>query len=379
MAIRARVVLVALLVAALASAFSTLLADQAVRASGGEAVVWRLAVLNSTFWYGWALLSIPLMFLTERWRIDRAPRLGVPVHVVALVAAAAAHLAIQTTAQVAVLGHSIEVDRPDALVAFDWWMEWRRVFTIQLTQLIDWELVTGAGIVALLHALFYYRETQQRALREAQLETRLVEAQLQMLQHQLHPHFLFNTLHAISTLMHRDLFAAERMLVQLGDLLRLTLESSTRPEIRLTEEIEFLEKYVQIEQVRLGDRLTTLFDIDTDVLDAAVPTLILQPLVENAIEHGIAPQGVAGRITVSARRDEDMVVMTVDDTGPGPSERTMAALFTGIGLSNTRARLQFQYGAQYRFEFKRRPGGFAVIVAIPYRREPAGAAPAFVA
>jgi signal transduction histidine kinase len=379
MAIRARAVLVVLLAATLASAFSTVLADQAVTASGGEAVVWRLLVLNSTFWFGWALLSIPLMSLTERWRIDRAPWLGVPVHIVALVAAAGAHLAMQTTAQVAVLGQAIAVDHPEALGAYDWWAEWRRVFPIQLTQLIDWELVTGAGIVALLHALFYYRETQQRALREAQLETRLVEAQLQMLQHQLHPHFLFNTLHAISTLMHRDLSAAERMLVQLGDLLRMTLESSARPEIRLTEEIEFLEKYVQIEQVRLGDRLTTLFDIETDVLDAAVPTLILQPLVENAIEHGIAPQGMAGRITVSARRDQEMVVMTVDDTGPGPPERAMAALFTGIGLSNTRARLQFQFGVNYRFEFKRRPGGFTVIIVIPYRREPAGAAPAFVA
>jgi sensor histidine kinase YesM len=179
--------------------------------------------------------------------------------------------------------------------------------------------------------------------------------------------------------MHRDLSAAERMLAQLGDLLRLTLESSTRPEVRLAEEIEFLEKYVQIEQIRLGERLTTLFDIETEVLDCAVPTLILQPLVENAIEHGIAPLGLPGRITVSAKREHDMLVMTVEDSGPGPSERAMAALFTGIGLSNTRARLTYQFGAHYRFEFKRRPGGFAVLIAIPYRREPSAAAAAYVA
>jgi sensor histidine kinase YesM len=267
----------------------------------------------------------------------------------------------------------------DLTAPFDWFGEWQRVYPIELTQLLDWELVTGAGILGLIHAVFYYRESQQRALREAQLETRLIESQLQTLQHQLHPHFLFNTLHAISTLMHRDLSAAERMLVQLADLLRMTLDSSTRPEIRLSEEIEFLEKYVQIEQVRLGDRLTTLFDIETDVLDAAVPTLILQPLVENAIEHGIAPLGVPGRITVSAKREHDMLVMTVDDTGPGPSERAMAALFTGIGLSNTRARLSYQFGAHYRFEFKRRPGGFAVLIALPHRREAAVAATADVA
>ena len=299
-----------------------------------------------------------------------------PVHVAALIAAAGAHLALQTTSQVSVRQLAVETDRSAAEVRYDWLVEWRRFFPLQVTELIDWELVTGAGIIGLIHAALYYRESQQRALREAQLETRLVEAQLQTLQHQLHPHFLFNTLHAISTLMHRDLSAAERMLVQLGDLLRLTLDSATRPEVRLAEEIEFLEKYVQIEQVRLGDRLTTLFDIETDALDAAVPTLILQPLVENAIEHGIAPAGVPGRLTVSARRDHDMLIMTVDDTGSGPSDRAMTALFTGIGLSNTRARLNYQFGVHARFEFTRRAGGFTVLLAIPFRRDVSAAAPA---
>ncbi|HKW00060.1 MAG TPA: histidine kinase [Vicinamibacterales bacterium] len=374
MTISRRVLLMIFVAATLASVFSTVLADQAVRASGGESVIGRLAFLNSTFWFGWAVLAIPLTLLCRRLRIDRSPRIAVPVQALAVVTAAAVHLALQTAAQVVILRNALAVERPEAVTGYDWLGEFQRVFPIQLTGLIDWELVTGAGIVGLIHAVFYYRETQQQALREAQLETRLVEAQLQTLQHQLHPHFLFNTLHAISTLMHRDLSAAERMLAQLGDLLRLTLESSTRPEVRLAEEIEFLEKYVQIEQVRLGERLTTLFDIETEVLDAAVPTLILQPLVENAIEHGIAPLGLPGRVTVSARREHDMLVMTVDDTGPGPSERAMAALFTGIGLSNTRARLTYQFGAHYRFEFKRRPGGFAVLVAIPYRREPSAAA-----
>jgi signal transduction histidine kinase len=379
MRVRGRVVLVVLLAATLASGFSTVLAHQAVRASGGETVTWRLAVLNTSFWFGWAVLAVPLMLLCERLRIDRSPRVAVPIHIVAVLAAAVAHLALQTTAQVGVLWYSLAAEHPEAATANDWLAEWSRVFPIQLTQLIDWELVTGAGIVGLVHAVFYYRETQQRALREAQLEARLLEAQLQTLQHQLHPHFLFNTLHAISTLMHRDLSAAERMLVRLGDLLRMTLDTATRPEVRLSEEIEFLEKYVQIEQVRLGDRLTTLFDIETDVLDAAVPTLILQPIVENAVEHGIAPLGVPGRITVSAKREGEMLVMTVDDTGSGPTERAMAALFSGIGLSNTRARLTHQFGPHYRFEFKHRPGGFAVLIAIPFRHDATGAAPAFVA
>jgi signal transduction histidine kinase len=339
-------------------------------------VIWRLAVLNASFWFGWALLAQPLFVLTERFRVDRTPRVAVPIQVIAVVTSAFVHLALQTTAQFVIfhasLGSAVPVVDPDARglgVAYGWAEEWLRIFPLELTQIIDWELVTGAGIVGLMHAVLYYRETQERAVREAHLETRLVAARLQTLQHQLHPHFLFNTLHAISTLMHRDLSAAERMLVQLGDLLRLTLDSAARPEIRLTEEIEFLQKYVQIEQVRLGDRLSTWFAIDSDALDAAVPTLILQPLVENAVEHGIAPQGVPGRITVSAKREHDMLVMTVDDTGPGPSERAMAALFKGIGLSNTRARLIYQFGAQYRFEFERHSAGFTVLIAIPYRRE----------
>jgi two-component system LytT family sensor kinase len=378
MRLRARVVVVILLAAALATVFSTVLASQAVRASGGDPVLGRLAALNGTFWFGWALLSLPLFVLTGRLRIDRAPRVAVPAHLVALVAAAIAHLAIQTTAQVAIVRHVLAVDSSSA-PDYGWLAEWSRVFPIELTELIDWELVTGAGIVGLMHALLYYRETQQRALREAHLETRLVEAQLQTLQHQLQPHFLFNTLHAISTLMHRDVSAAERMIARLADLLRLTLDSAARPEIRLAEEIEFLEKYVHIEQVRLGDRLTTLFDIDTEALDAAVPTLILQPLVENAIAHGIAPHGTPGRLTVSAKREDDMLVMSVDDTGPGPTEREMAALFTRIGLSNTRARLAYQFGSHHRFELLRRPGGFTARIAIPYRRDAAAAPPACVA
>ena len=379
MPIRSRIVFVVLLAATLASGFSTVLAHQAVRASGGETEMWRLAVLNTSFWYGWALLTMPLMLLSERLRLDRSPRVAVPIHVLAVLAAAIAHLAMQTTAQVAVAWLGLASTRPEAAAAVDWLAEWRRVFPIQLTELIDWEFVTGTGIVGLLHAVCYYRESQQRALREAQLETRLVEAQLQMLRHQLHPHFLFNTLHAISTLMHRDLSAAERMLVRLGDLLRMTLDTAARTEIRLAEEIEFLEKYVQIEQARLGDRLTTRFDIETDVLDAAVPALILQPLVENAVEHGIAPLGVPGRIAVSAQREGEMLIMMVDDSGPGPSERATAALSSGIGLSNTRARLTHQFGAHYRFEFRHRPGGFAVLIAIPLRHDASAAPPACVA
>ena len=380
MGIRARVLFVVLLSAALASAFSTTLAYQlSLSEAQDPPPTWLLAMLNGSFWFGWAALALPLTTLSRRLRIDRNPRFAVPVHIAALVAAALTHVALMTSAQTLGSWRKLVLEDSPKLAEFQWLPVWTDVFPNQLTLFVDWELAIGAGVIGFAHAFFYYREAQQRALREAQLEKSLVEAQLQTLQRQLHPHFLFNTLHAISTLMHRDVPAADRMLSQLSDLLRLTLDSITRPEIRLTDEIEFLEKYIQIEQVRLGDRLTTQFDVNPEVLDALVPALVLQPLVENAVKHGIAPHARPGRITVAARRDGDMLVMTVDDTGPGPSDRAFAALSTGIGLSNTRARLSHQFAPNFRFEFQRHRAGFGVLVAIPFRPDPPAAEPAFVA
>jgi two-component system, LytTR family, sensor kinase len=311
--------------------------------------------------------------LASRFRMDRRPRLAIPIHLSAILAAAFTHVALQTATRSIVQLQFLASQKPEVYAVTTFASMWKRTFPFQLTQLIDWELITGAAIIGFAHAYFYYTETQQRAVREAQLETRLVEAQLQTLQRQLHPHFLFNTLHAISALMHRDVAAADRTLAQLSDLLRLTLDSVRRPEIQFSEELEFLEKYVQIEQVRLGDRLVIRFDVDPDTFDAMVPALILQPLVENAIKHGIAPMGRPGRVTVTARREAEMLVMTVTDTGPGPSERAMVALSTGIGVANTRARLAHQFGARFRFEFQRHDLGFTVLVAIPFRREHAEA------
>jgi sensor histidine kinase YesM len=150
----------------------------------------------------------------------------------------------------------------------------------------------------------------------------------------------------------------------------MTLDSIARPQIRLSEELEFLDKFVQIEQTRLGDRLSVTFDVDADTLDAIVPTLILQPLVENAIKYGVAPHGNAGQVSVNGHREGDLLVLSVTDDGPGPSEPALAALSTGIGLSNTRARLSHQYGTRHRFEFKRHQDGFTVLVAFPFRTQP---------
>jgi len=379
MRFRWRIPVVVVLGALAASAFSTVLAHQLMRAVGQEPQLWRIAFLNATFWFGWVLLAVPLVWLARRVRIDRRPRIAVPVHIAAIVAAAGLHVTLQTTADTLDWWWLMSATRPEMLEANGWEVYWVELFPFVLRRLIDWELIAGAAIVGIAHAFFYYQESRERAVRTAQLETRLVEAQLRMLQHQLHPHFLFNTLHAISALMHRDVRAADRMLAQLSDLLRLTLNSVTRPEIRLNEELEFIQKYLQIEQVRLGDRLTVEWHVDADVLDAAVPALVLQPLVENAIKHGIAPNAGPGRVAIGARREGDQLIMTVTDTGPGPSDRKLAELSTGIGVANTRARLTHQFGAHFRFEFRKLPDGFMVLVAIPFRQEPGAVTPAFVA
>ncbi len=200
---------------------------------------------------------------------------------------------------------------------FAWWTEVQQATLLYF----DWEMITYWAIVGLSHALLYYRESRGRALRAAQLEIKLAESQLTRLQQQLHPHFLFNTLHAISALMHRDVEAADRMLMRLSDLLRMTLENLGQPEVSLQAELDFLEKYLQIEQTRFADRLTVRFDVQPEARDTRVPSLLLQPLVENAIKHGVAKKAGVGHIDISARRDGDKLLIEVRDDGVGAVRR----------------------------------------------------------
>jgi LytS/YehU family sensor histidine kinase len=252
---------------------------------------------------------------------------------------------------------------------FSWWMEFKR----SALQNFDWEMMTYWAIAGLSHAVLYYRESRDRELRTSQLETKLISAQMAALQQQLQPHFLFNTLHAISALMHRDVEAADRTLMRLSDLLRMTLETVGLQEIALQAELDFLAKYLEIEQTRFADRLVVRFDIEPDTLDARVPTFLLQPLVENAIKHGVSKKAGPGHIDIRARRDHDKLRIEVRDDGVGLSETALTALQKGIGVSTTRARLQHQFGADYRFEFHRQAQGLAVVVALPWRTQTAAA------
>lgn len=324
-------------------------------------ISWGRALLPSlTSWYVWALLAPGILWLASRFRFESGHRaVSLPVHLGAGIMFAFVH---------AVLGHLATRAIPSLPeVALT-----RQFFVSRL----HFNLLTYLAVVVGWNLVDTYRRERERDLRASQLEARLAEARLRALQTQLHPHFLFNTLHAISTLMHRDVEAADRMLARLSDLLRLTLENAGTQEVRLKEELDFLEQYLEIERTRFGDRLTVELEVDPDTLDAMVPNLILQPLVENAIRHGVAPRAEPGWIGLRTTRRAGELRVTIEDDGPGLPKGGPLALAAspgasgGVGLANCRARLRQLYGADARLELGTAPeGGLRVSLRIPYRTE----------
>jgi two-component sensor histidine kinase len=231
-----------------------------------------------------------------------------------------------------------------------------------------YQLPTFWAVLGLAHALLFYGRSRDRERRGLELESRLNQARLQALRMQINPHFLFNTLNSISSLVYDQPKVADEMIGSLSDLLRVTLNTSHRQEVALREELEFLDQYLFIEQTRFGDRLTVTKEIDPTVLDAAVPNLILQPLVENAFKHGIEARLGPGAITVSAKRDGERLRLEVSDSGRGSPAGSPPRLIEGVGLSNTRARLRGLYGDRATVVFGPRPeGGFQVVMQLPLR------------
>jgi LytS/YehU family sensor histidine kinase len=220
-----------------------------------------------------------------------------------------------------------------------------------------------AGFVLAWHAGTFYREARDREMTAVELESLLHQAQLEALRSQLNPHFLFNALHSIAELVHTDPKLAEQLILRLGELLRQILQSSTCQEVTLAEELEFIRGYVEIEQMRLGERLRVSWDIDAGALEARVPSLILQPLVENAVQHGIAAAAGPGMLVIAARRDAQFLQLEIRDNGPGLAQTSIDRR-QGIGLANTRARLQRLYGDRHGFELQA-ADGLTVRVRIP--------------
>jgi glucose-6-phosphate-specific signal transduction histidine kinase len=218
----------------------------------------------------------------------------------------------------------------------------------------------------------YYQDVQAERERALAAEGLAHEARLQALRYQVNPHFLFNTLNAISTLItERKNTDAERMVARLSDFLRLTLDQGTDAEVPLAEEMDFVRRYLSIQQIRFGDRLATTFDLDADTLSACVPPLLLQPLVENAVRHGIMPREDGGTVAVEARRVGDRLHLRVSDDGPGPPSAATVEASNGIGLTNVRERLKTLYGDDHRFRLDRADGGGCIVsVSVPFHTTP---------
>ena len=345
--------------------FSTLQAIRLATLNRGTTDVpeLRLFILNTAYWYVPALLT-PTVFRLAHHLRDRGlplPRV-IGTHILFGLCFSLTHCASMVAIHFGFYLASYEGKAP-----VNWWLVFsQRVFL----QNLDWSLMVYSTIVGLSYALVYYRESQMRALKQAQLETRLVEARLRTLEAELHPHFLFNTLHAISSLVHTNPDAADRMISRLSDLLRITFDRTGSAGVSLQEELEFLQKYLEIEQTRFHDRLTVRFEIDPDTLDAEVPRLILQPLVENAIKHGVSPKPGDGLVQIRAQRHGDRLWMEVSDNGVGLTAGARAKLRSGVGLSNTRDRLDVMYGPAHRIEFSDGSKGLAVRLEIPFHRTP---------
>lgn len=241
---------------------------------------------------------------------------------------------------------------------------------------VNWILSDGLlywTVLSVSYAVEHYRRFRERELTASQLETQLAQADLQALKMQLHPHFLFNALHTIGSLVRTgDRDTAVRVIAGLGDLVRRLLDGAAQQEVPLKQELEFIRNYLDIEQIRFRDRLMVTITATDDVLDARVPHLLLQPLVENAIRHGIAPYLWAGHLLVVAKRAEDRVQLLVRDDGPGLRNGGESDGPGGIGLANTRARLTKLYGDDYELDVgSAADGGFEARIALPFRLAPA--------
>lgn len=332
-----------------------------VRMEGMQISFWRPFGTDFLGWLVWIPATPIVLALGRRFPIERGTWWRVlPVHLVACLLISLAHFAFATYVYQVLLPFG----PPRTPRSFFEMFSGRAMSQFHL------DLLIYGATLGVSYAVSYYFRYREREFRASQLETQLAHAQLQTLKMQLHPHFLFNTLNGIAGLV-RDSKnkAAVDMLAGLSDLLRYTLENAGKQEVPLKEELEFLELYLDIQQMRFSDRLKVEMHVEPEVLDALVPNLILQPLVENSIRHGISRRAASGVVGVSAQRDNGSLRIRIYDDGPGLKRDDGADTVEGVGLSNTRARLAQLYGDRQSFTLaEREGGGVEAVMVIPFVR-----------
>lgn len=322
----------------------------------------RLLALQVIVWGVWLALS-PLIFAIARnWRRSRRFTVAdfAGQTVIAFIVAVV-HAGLAGTVRW-LAGISVFTDLPTVIFA--------SIATTGGSNVLRY-----AAIAAVYHAVAYHREVRDRDVRAARLEGALVQAKLDSLQGRLQPHFLFNTLNSIAALIHDQPAAAEQMVGSLSDLLRASLHADPSREVALEDEIGLVRQYVSIQQMRFTDRLNVTIDVAPETLTARVPHLLLQPLVENAIRHGIAARETPGHVRIAAGRSGDRLRVQVEDDGPGLGERQPSRAGTGFGLSGTEARLRHLYGGGASLLVEPRvPSGVIATVDLPFHTTPVTAA-----
>jgi two-component system LytT family sensor kinase len=321
-------------------------------------VSWERALTtNLSFYYIWACIAPLVLWLGRRFRFEPGTRvLSLLVHLPTSV--------VLATVQLLIAEMVVQSFSPEPLQLYAAFKAIERTFVVYFhVNLLTYWAILGVG-----YGRGYYRMYRDREVHAAQLETQLTQTQLQALKMQLHPHFLFNTFNTISSLMHRNIDDADRVLARLGDLLRYTLHNVGVQEVSLREELEFLQRYLEIEQTRFEDRLRVKISVEPDALDFRVPNLILQPLVENAIRYAVAPRAAGGCIEISARRRNGALEIAILDDGPGLPPGYDILAHEGVGLRNSRERLRQLYGAGQEFTLTNRsPLGLQVSIVIPVK------------
>ena len=331
---------------------------------GEPAPYLRTVAFVMPFWYLWAAYAPLVVWTATRYPFERGRVVTRSLmHCGLAVAMSFAHTGIRYGLQPAIR-ETLHANAP-GITSLD------PLFALATLELPVHVFIYGA-ILGVTYVVRYSRRLRERELAATRLSARLADARMQALRMQLNPHFLFNALNSIAMLVRdskRD--TAVDTLERLSDLLRYVLEDSSDQEVRLRREIDFIERYLAIERVRFQDRLEVEIDADSDTLEAMVPILVLQPIVENAIRHGVARQAATSKVTVTARKEGGSLQLRILDDGPGLRGASSRGGGTGVGISNTRKRLAELYGEAASLELEdRSPRGTAVSMTLPFHTVP---------